>query len=75
MNWFEWIAVFELPALAGLLVLVLKLRDDLSATQIKLAETRITTEMLSTLRDEILRHLERIETRIDNLTNNKLGAT
>lgn len=60
-----WITAIELPALAGLLALVLKLRETLAAEKIEAMRVFASVAAVRELEQRLVSHLLRIEAKLD----------
>lgn len=60
-----WITAIELPALAGLLALVLKLREGLVADKLESLKTFASLSAVKELENRLVSHLLRIEAKLD----------
>ena len=60
-----WITAIELPALAGLLALVLRLREALAGERLEAVKTYATFGAVRELENRLVSHLLRIEAKLD----------
>ncbi len=60
-----WVTVIELPALAGLLALVLKLRDSHAQEKIDAVRSFASVASMKELEQRLVSHLLRIEAKLD----------
>lgn len=60
-----WITAIELPALAGLLALVLKLRDSFVQEKLEAMKTFASINAVRELENRLVSHLLRIEAKLD----------
>jgi hypothetical protein len=60
-----WIKVIELPALAGLLALVIKIREDINIEKIEAIRNFASVNAVRELEQRLVSHLLRIEAKLD----------
>jgi hypothetical protein len=60
-----WVTAIELPALAGLLALVLRLRDALAQEKIEAVRAFASISSMKELEQRLVSHLLRIEAKLD----------
>lgn len=60
-----WISVIEIPALAGLLALVLRLRDALTQEKLEAMRNFASVNAVRELEQRLVSHLLRIEAKLD----------
>lgn len=60
-----WITAFEIPALAGLLALVLKLRDVIVQEKLEAMKSFASIGAVRELEQRLVSHLLRIEAKLD----------
>jgi len=60
-----WITAIELPALAGLLALVLKMREALAGERLEAMKTFASHSAVRELENRLVSHLLRIEAKLD----------
>ncbi|NBX65897.1 MAG: hypothetical protein EBQ96_02770 [Proteobacteria bacterium] len=60
-----WIKVIELPALAGLLALVIKTREEVVAGKIESLRNFATVSAMREVEQRLVSHLLRIEAKLD----------
>ena len=60
-----WITAIELPALAGLLALVLKMRETVAAEKIEAMKVFASVAAVRELEQRLVSHLLRIEAKLD----------
>lgn len=61
-----WISVIEVPALAGLFVLILGQMRDLAAFRLDVAEKYASSQQVRELEQRLTAHLLRIEAKLDS---------
>lgn len=60
-----WITVIELPALAGLLALVLKMRETIAQEKLEAMKVFASVAAVRELEQRLVSHLLRIEAKLD----------
>ncbi|MBU6234526.1 MAG: hypothetical protein KGQ41_01665 [Alphaproteobacteria bacterium] len=60
-----WVTAIELPALAGLLALVLKMRETLAAEKLDAMRSFASVAAVRELEQRLVSHLLRIEAKLD----------
>lgn len=64
-NFMWWITVIELPALAGLLALVLRMREQVAAEKLDNIRHFASVHAVRELEKRLVSHLLRIEAKLD----------
>ena len=60
-----WITAIEVPALAGMLALILKLRDSLASEKLEAIKLFASVSAVRELEQRLVSHLLRIEAKLD----------
>lgn len=73
MTWLQWVQIVEVPLLLALAAHVVKVRDDLAAFKLKVAETYATVAYLKDVESRVVTRLDKLDGKIDRVLERVTG--